>query len=147
VSLNSIKKEHGDKVCLVIISKALKEFLKFVPNQLDEHAIVDYAEMIMNNYGYDKVDDILMCLRDALSGKFGKEGQLFGDFNYQKFGQWMKKHLEGKAQHKENIHLDTKAQELHGSAERSHGVFKIQKFIKHRTTPDTVEGTIRRKKK
>lgn len=78
----------------------LKEFLGYVPNSLTPEQVVQYADNIMASFPEWAPEDLILCLKNGMSGKYGPT-----PYHWKwnpNFIEWAQKHN----QEKYNYHVD-----------------------------------------
>jgi len=116
--LSKIRKEEGEPILVVMVTKMLQEFFKFVPNDMTDEMIVSSAEMIIYQFWMVRIDELIMILNKGMKGEYGK---LFGKVYYSTIAEWINHYLEKDRQ----AHLDLLRQKKKNKtsviAERSNG--------------------------
>lgn len=87
--LSLLRKEQGDIAVEAIITKLISELCRYVPNNLEPLDIAGYAKMIHKKYWYFKIDDIVLCFKNGISGDYGK---IYGNLKYDTLAEWFLKY-------------------------------------------------------
>lgn len=78
-------KEKGEAYVVGCIMYLLKEALTFVGHNLTAIEITNYADMFSQEYEHWSLDDFTMCLRNGITGKYGKSNK---NFSYETLSTW-----------------------------------------------------------
>lgn len=76
-----------------------------VNNNITDAQLVMIAQSLIDSYGYDNIEDVIMAMKTGRSGRYGK---LFGRFDGEVILSWMQQYLEEKAEQMEKIHHNRK---------------------------------------
>ena len=87
-NIKTIVKNNGDDYVLSIVTYLLTEALGFVGHNLTPKDTINYAEMFMNQWEYWSIDDVTMCLRNGITGQYGKSNK---NFSYETLTDWANK--------------------------------------------------------
>lgn len=79
-----------------------------VVNNLKPHQIVFTAEMIIENYPAESLEDIVLCFRRGAMGYYGK---IYHQLDTSTIMGWMAEHIDEKCNYLENGHKSTKDEE------------------------------------
>ena len=78
-------KDKGEAYVVTCIMYLLKEALTFVGHNLTSNEIGNYADMFSQEFEHWSLDDFTMCLRNGITGKYGKSNK---NFSYETLGDW-----------------------------------------------------------
>lgn len=78
-------KQKGEAYVVGCIMYLLKEALTFVGHNLTAIEITNYADMFSQEYEHWSLDDFTMCLRNGITGKYGKSNK---NFSYETLSTW-----------------------------------------------------------
>jgi len=109
--ISLIVKEKGNKFATGILTKLISELCRYIPNEFNENDKVLFAENIHREFWDLKIDDIVLCFKQAINGHYGK---VYGNLSYIQISEWLHdywteklKYGEGKdAQFKETYDAD-----------------------------------------
>ena len=87
-NIKTIVREQGDDYVLAVVTYLLKEAVGFIGHNLSPKDIVNYAELFMNQWEYWSIDDVTMCLRNGITGQYGKSNK---NFSYEILTEWANK--------------------------------------------------------
>lgn len=59
-----------------------------------------FAEAFIEEFGYETIDDLIVCLKSAAKGKFG---EIYSAIDPPTLFKWFRLHLDNKYQQKENL--------------------------------------------
>ena len=113
-------KDKGEAYVVGCIMYLLKEALTFVGHNLTANEITNYSDMFSQEYEHWSLDDFTMCLRNGITGKYGKSNK---NFSYETLSDWANKF--------ENDRLDF--------FEKDNTKHKESSDVHHRISP-TMEG-------
>ena len=87
-NIRTLEKTHGENYVHIAITYLLKEAIAFIGHSLTSRDIVNYAEMFQNQWTYWSIDDVAMCLRNGITGMYGKSNK---NFSYEILTEWANK--------------------------------------------------------
>ena len=87
-NIRTLERTHGEEFVHIAITYLLKEAIAFIGNTLTSRDIVNYAEMFQNQWTYWSIDDVTMCLRNGITGVYGKSNK---NFTYETLTDWANK--------------------------------------------------------
>lgn len=91
--VSSVRKLCGEKMLVAYIMYLINEVLKQVPHTMNAATEVkSVAEMLIRNYWHWRVEEFVICFRDGLLNKFGKEGAIYGSLNAGTIYKWCSMH-------------------------------------------------------
>jgi len=76
-----------------------------VKMQMSDVQINFFAEQFISEYGYESLDDLIYCIKNAAMGKYG---ELYNSIDPPKMFEWFKLHLEQKAEAREKLQQSKK---------------------------------------
>jgi hypothetical protein len=77
-----------------------------VKEKLTDSAIFECADALMNGYPTETVEDVILCLKKAKSGEYGK---FYNRISQADILDFFRKYLDEKAAYRESEHMDIKA--------------------------------------
>ena len=80
-----------------------------VNGQTTEAQLVMIAQSIIEKYGYDNIEDVIIALKNGRSGMYGK---LYGRFDGEVVLDWIAQYMESKAEAREKLHHQRKTELL-----------------------------------
>jgi hypothetical protein len=102
--------EESAKAILVVILTDVIDFFN-VSNSMNANQILATAEMILDNYGYLKIDDFKLCFSQAKRGFFGPVYRMDGNIIL----SWIESYIEDRMKRADEIsyaeHASIKANE------------------------------------
>lgn len=101
--ISYIKFENGAEYLEKLIIKVITEALKIIPNDLKTDNVIYFTKLIVNEYWYWKIDDIVLCLKNGILGKYGK---IYGQFSVMIIIEWLNEYQKEKDNYYENKLLD-----------------------------------------
>ena len=103
--MSKIRKTNGEKFVNAILIKLLNELCIFTPAEINGNLKVLFAETLLNSFWFLKIDDFVLCFRNAINGKYGK---VFGKLTYIQIAEWLNAYITEKTSHYENDNLKNK---------------------------------------
>lgn len=97
------RKESGDETVLIEIRISVERCAMGLGINLSQDQIMVICNDIMEVYSYDSIEDIQQCLKKGRQGKYGFGHNKRDSLTMHLIREWMQKHLEEKAQIRENI--------------------------------------------
>ena len=102
-NLQSIAKTHGDSLPIKALSGIIlvtTEFFSGTGTQMTSSQAVQTAALLLDSYPAETIEDVVLCLKNAKSGKYGKiyariDGQLIFD--------WFRQYLDEKYAYLEQV--------------------------------------------
>lgn len=106
VQLNKLVKANWNGAMKMIV-RLLKNTAAFfnVNGQITEQQLVMTAQTIIDVYGYDNIEDLIIALKNGRAGMYGK---LYGRFDGEIVLDWMKQYMDSKAEALEKKHHQQK---------------------------------------
>ncbi len=101
-SLKKLIKDNGEEsVQMTIEAILLASMDNFnVKYHLTDVQIEFFAEAFVEEFGYETIDDLIVCLKSAAKGKFG---EIYSAIDPPTLFKWFRLHLDLKYQQKENL--------------------------------------------
>ena len=106
-SLKKIAKQVGERDMLITLSGIIMRSIDSmnISRNMTEDQAVEAASILMDKFGHDTVEDIILMLRKAKRGELGENYQRI---DIQVLCGWMSQHLEEKAAYLEKQHQNKK---------------------------------------
>jgi hypothetical protein len=108
VALNSGRDAY--KLIMMLITNTAMFFN--VNGNLNSHQLVQITQVILERFGYDNLEDIVLALKDARMGYYDK---VYGRIDGEVIINWVEKYMDKKAEEMEKLHHANKhkATEIH----------------------------------
>lgn len=84
--LSKFKKEVGQDTLIVIMSEVIRRAYRLSGVEQDPEIIIDIASEIVSNFWYAKIQEIILGIKNGMSGKYGK---MYGKLNYIIIAEWI----------------------------------------------------------
>ena len=101
-SLKKLIKENGEEevqaTIEAIVFVGMENFN--VKYHLSDTQVEFFAEGFIEEFGYETIDDLIVCLKSAAKGKFG---EIYSAIDPPTLFKWFRLHLDLKYQQKENL--------------------------------------------
>lgn len=125
-----------NEVCMKIIVRLIENTAIFynVKSQINTAQLVMTAQAIVDRYGYDNIEDVILSLKN---GRAGFYGPIYGKFDGETVIGWMQKFMETKAEELEKMHHNNKHQDFDIAPEI---VDVAKKFLDSRSEPPVVDA-------
>jgi hypothetical protein len=113
--LGVYRKEAGETNARAVMALILLDVIEFfnVSNSMNAHQIADTADIIIDHYGYLKIDDFKLCFSNAKMGMYGAVYRMDGQIIL----SWLKQYLNDR---------------MNAAEEVSYNKHKTQKMDEHR---------------
>lgn len=86
-----MKKEFGEVMVLAFLTKLINELGRCVQNDWSADDKPFFAESLMNEFWYIRMDDFVMAFKKGISGSYGK---VYGKLDYSTICEWINKWWE-----------------------------------------------------
>lgn len=116
VALNSGRDAY--KLIMMLITNTAMFFN--VNGNLNSHQLVQITQVILERFGYDNLEDIVLALKDARMGYYDK---VYGRIDGEVIINWVEKYMDKKAEEMEKLHHANK----HKAPEMHADILKIAK--------------------
>jgi hypothetical protein len=99
------------EAAMKLITRLIKNTAIFynVNGQVTDQQLVMIAQSIIDKYGYDNIEDLIIALKNGRSGVYGK---LYGRFDGEVVLDWITQYMESKAEALEKLHHKKKTEML-----------------------------------
>lgn len=122
--------------CLKVIVLLIETTAIFynVKGQINTAQLVMTAQAIVDRFGYDNIEDVILALKN---GRAGFYGPVYGKFDGETVIGWMQQFMETKAEALEKMHHNNKHQDFDIAPEV---VDIAKKFIESRNPPPVADA-------
>ena len=134
-TLATYKKYQGHEKTFAVLAKLVLFVLKMVnvKSTANDFQVIGICEMILDDYYFLKLSEIRYCFNRGLSGKYKKEGKLFGKIDITDFSNWLDMYSNERSQFliKNRESEASKAKSLSSKPISKAVVDKIKETLKH----------------
>jgi len=111
LQINKHMEINGGRDSMKLIIMLVENTAMFynVNKNITEHQHVQIAQAIIEKYGYDNIEDVIIALKNGRSGMYGK---LYGRFDGEVVLDWIAQYMESKAEAREKLHHQRKTELL-----------------------------------
>lgn len=131
-NLQTLVKQAGEADLLKSIANLLimsSEFFN-TSNQISEMQAIQTASLLIDNYGTESFEDIVLCLKNVKTGRYGK---IYNRIDGQMVFEWFQSYLQEKSERIEAIKHNEKFEHINNETHQLAG-------IAHRITPLIAKG-------
>lgn len=89
----------------IIVAKIINEVCLLLQLEINPDQKVFCANMIIQEFWYLKIDDIVLCFKNGVNNHYGK---IYGKFNYETMTEWLTQYDKQKANWNEDGHTALK---------------------------------------
>lgn len=100
--MSLLKKEIGEPKVAAMLLKVMNEISLLTNTTMDAPVKMLCAKMILSNYWFLKIDELLMIIRDGILGRYGK---IYGNFCFTTLTEWIEKYQAEKLGYVEDKNL------------------------------------------
>ncbi|PCJ57336.1 MAG: hypothetical protein COA65_09765 [Rhodospirillaceae bacterium] len=115
--VRSLRRRLGNRSVVAMVTKIVNELCGFVSSELDSAQKVSYAKMLVNNYKHAKLEDFLVCFRNAINGKYGVAR--YHKLDYITITSWLRQHEFDREEYLSDQHETRKQGDVEWGAERT----------------------------
>ena len=115
--VRSLRRQLGNRAVVAMITRIVNELCGFVSSELDSAQKVTYAKMLVNNYKHAKLEDFLVCFRNAINGKYGVAR--YHKLDYITITSWLRQHEYDREEYLSDQHETRKQGDTEWGSERT----------------------------
>ena len=71
-ALSRLRRERGESTARAVLVLIVNDMLDFFNADMNDRQVATTVDLILEEYPYMQADDITLCFRRAMKGKYGK---------------------------------------------------------------------------